>query len=679
MIPQTPGASTGNTNGRLGFEVQATAQGSRARAARFRTPLAPNGEVITPVFMPVGTLATVKAQTNDTLKNSGSQVLLANTYHLMLRPGAEVFRKMGGIHKFMKWSGSVLTDSGGYQIFSLAESLSISDDGARFQNHLDLGHVTLTPELSIDTQKAIGSDIMMVLDQCIPSTAERALAVEAMERTHRWAKRSLDARGDSPQALFGIVQGALFPDLRKQSAETITEMPFDGYAIGGLAVGESRQQREDFTEITTEFLPQDRPRYLMGVGTPIDLLEAVHRGVDMFDCILPTAFAQQGTAFTSRGRIDLRRAVYRLADDVLDPACSCPTCETHSRAYLHHLVRTKEILGWHLIGMHNLHFYHRLTAEMRGAILENRFEELYRRKREELVVVDGDNPVSRPVKKRTDPPLALGAFEVITSRQGFHHIRHKASGELMHPLTDPMTEARELYVEQSGLARQLADDTAGELVLWDVGLGAATNALAAIECFDECLGARTAVRPMRVVSFEIDLDALKLAAMHTDRFQYLKHPAPRALIENSSWRSRQTPLQWDLVLGDFAEKFVEAPSPDLVYFDPFSFKTDSPLWTPAFFEKLHQKLSAKPVLLFTYSSSTAIRARLLAAGFYVGRGRGTGAKGETTIALNQGALKAFPKDRLLGADWLEKWRRSDARELAQVEDARIRQHPQFVS
>jgi queuine tRNA-ribosyltransferase len=661
---------------RLQFEVQAKARRSQARAARFSTL---HGEVKTPVFMPVGTLATVKAQTNDSLLSSGSQVLLANTYHLMLRPGAEVFKRAGGIHRFMKWPGSVLTDSGGYQIFSLAESLAISDEGAKFQNHLDLGHVWLTPELSIETQKAIGSDIMMVLDQCIPSTAERALAVEAMERTHRWARRSLDARGDSPQALFGIVQGALFPDLRKQSAEAITAMPFDGYAIGGLAVGESRAQREDFTELTTEHLPQDRPRYLMGVGTPIDLLEAVHRGVDMFDCILPTAFAQQGTAFTSRGRIDLRRAVYRFAEDMLDPTCVCPCCKTHSRSYMHHLVRTKEILGWHLIGLHNLYFFHSLTAEMRKAIFEDRFEALYQEKRESLVIVDGDNPVSRPLKKRVDPPTTLGAFEVMTSRLGFSHIRHIVSGEMMHPLTDPMAEARELYVEQSGLARMLAEEGAEELVLWDVGLGAATNALAAVECFNECFDAKPSIRPMRLVSFEIDLDALKLASLHPDRFPYVRHPGPKALLENGAWRSRQTPLQWELVHGDFSKTFSDAPAPDLVYFDPFSFKTDSPLWTNELFARLQKKLSDKPVLLFTYSSSTAIRARLLAAGFYVGRGRGTGAKGETTIALNQAALASFPGDYLLGLEWLEKWRRSDARELAGVEDLRIRSHPQFVN
>src|SRR5882724_704958 len=289
---------------RLDFQLEATAAGSRARAARFRTQ---HNEVLTPTFMPVGTHASVRTQRRDDLLGCGVQVLLANTYHLLLRPGVELFEQFGGIHRFMNWPRSVLTDSGGFQIYSLPGSRSMQEDGAIFKSYVDGSTICLSPERSIATQKAIGADIMMVLDQCVPSTVEKDVARAAMELTHRWAERSLIARGDSLQALFGIVQGACYADLRVASARTVAQLPFDGFAIGGLAVGEKVGEREACTEVVTELLPRDRPRYLMGVGTPLDLLEAVHRGVDMFDCILPTSLAQQGLAFTSLGRRDLRR------------------------------------------------------------------------------------------------------------------------------------------------------------------------------------------------------------------------------------------------------------------------------------------------------------------------------------------------------------------------------------
>ena len=308
---------------RLDFKLERIASGSRARAARFKTA---HNEVLTPTFMPVGTHAAVRAQRREDVLESGAQVMLANTYHLMLRPGTEIFEKFEGIHRFMNWPRSVLTDSGGFQIFSLPGSRSIGEEGAEFTSYVDKTVMRLSPETSIAAQRAIGSDIMMVLDQCVPSTVEHGVARAAMELTHRWAKRSLAARGESRQALFGIVQGASYADLRVQSARAITEMPFDGYAIGGLAVGEGTDEREECTAIVTELLPQDRPRYLMGVGTTRDLLEAVHRGVDMFDCILPTALAKQGVAFTSMGRRDLRRAAYRDMDGPIDPACGCHTC-----------------------------------------------------------------------------------------------------------------------------------------------------------------------------------------------------------------------------------------------------------------------------------------------------------------------------------------------------------------
>lgn len=382
---------------RLNFQVEAQAENSRARAGRFTTL---HGEVLTPIFQPVGTQATVKGLTVESLKSVGSRMLLANTYHLLLRPGPEVFKKFGGIHRFMNWGGPVLTDSGGFQIFSLPHSRKIDEQGARFKSYVDGRDYLLSPEASIEMQKAIGSDVMMVLDQCIPSTSPHEIAKNAMNLTHRWAKRSLAARGDSPQSMFGIVQGACYPDLRKESAAQITDLPFDGFAIGGLAVGETKDQRDDFCELSASLLPQDRPRYLMGVGTPRDILEAVHRGVDMFDCILPTALAQRGTAFTSKGKFQLRRGVYKMAEEALDPNCDCVTCKTYSRAYLHHLTKADEMLGWKLLSKHNLSFYHRMMREIRESIFNNTFHEYYLARRTAWDQEDAENPSIPPKPKR---------------------------------------------------------------------------------------------------------------------------------------------------------------------------------------------------------------------------------------------------------------------------------------
>jgi len=380
----------------LGFQLEATAQGSRARAGRFRTQ---HNEVLTPLFMPVGTHATVRSQRVESLEASGSQILLANTYHLLLRPGLDVFRKMNGIHRFMNWNKSVLTDSGGFQIFSLPRSRKMTEEGAQFQSYIDGERILLTPELSIAAQQAIGSDIMMVLDQCVPGTVDHTEAKRAMELTTRWALRSLkahEAKHDSTQALFAIVQGACFNDLRSESAKQLTDLPFDGFALGGLAVGESKAQREDIAAFAAELLPAHLPRYLMGVGTPIDLLEAVHRGLDMFDCIMPTAMAQQGVVFTSRCRIDLRRGVYKFADERLDENCDCVTCENYSVAYLHHLVKAREVLGWQLLGLHNIHFYHQLMKNMRKHILQGTFEDYYKATKPWLEATDNLRPVQIP-------------------------------------------------------------------------------------------------------------------------------------------------------------------------------------------------------------------------------------------------------------------------------------------
>ncbi|MDQ3115295.1 MAG: tRNA guanosine(34) transglycosylase Tgt, partial [Verrucomicrobiota bacterium] len=425
------------TASRLNFRLEAEAAGSRARAATFRTL---HNEVLTPLFMPVGTKATVKAQLPRTLEEAGTQILLANTYHLLLRPGPEVFRRTGGIHGFMSWERSVLTDSGGFQIFSLPHSREMSEEGARFQSYLDGRTILLSPEVSIETQIAIGSDIMMALDQCIASTADEASARGAMEITHRWAARSLAARGDSPQSMFGIVQGALFKDLRRESAAALGEMAFDGFAIGGLAVGEGRNEREDICEFTAQLLPNDRPRYLMGVGTPLDILEAVHRGVDMFDCIMPTQLAQRGAVFTSRGFLQMRRGVYKFSNDKLDPECHCPTCARYSRAYLHHLTKASETLGWQLLGKHNIHFYHQLMRDIRASILEGRFGEFYREKRESLQESDREFPALRPKPARVKS-MSLGNYEVHIAHEGFASVRQVSSGEIMHMRTPPMEEA----------------------------------------------------------------------------------------------------------------------------------------------------------------------------------------------------------------------------------------------
>jgi queuine tRNA-ribosyltransferase len=379
----------------MDFRILNKASGTRARVTRFNTL---HGEVVTPIFMPVGTQATVKGLNVESLLAVGSNVLLANTYHLMLRPGVEVFKKFGGIHRFMNWNKPVLTDSGGFQIFSMENSRKISEQGAEFQSYVDGKRYLLSPEESMAVQNAIGSDIMMVLDQCVNSTCGFSEAEAAMQLTHRWAKRSLNARGESQQALFAIVQGACFPDLRRQSAETLCSMPFDGFAIGGLAVGESKTEREDFTELTAQLLPEDKPRYLMGVGTPLDILEAVHRGVDMFDCIMPSSIAKRGTAFTSKGKVHIYRGVYKLSEQPLDSECPCQTCKNYSRAYLHHLIKSDELLGWKLMAKHNLFFYHQVMLEIRAHIAADTFAEYYRTRRNDWLKGDEENPMNHPVR-----------------------------------------------------------------------------------------------------------------------------------------------------------------------------------------------------------------------------------------------------------------------------------------
>jgi queuine tRNA-ribosyltransferase len=664
---------------RLEFKLEATCSGSNARAARFTTR---HNEVLTPTFMPVGTHAAVRSQRREDLLEGGAQVLLANTYHLMLRPGLEIFEKFGGIHGFMNWPRSVLTDSGGYQIFSLPGSRTLCEDYAEFTSYVDNTRIRLSPERSVQAQRIIGADIMMALDQCVPSTVEHGIARGAMQLTHRWALRSLAARGDSEQALFGIVQGASYQDLRIESARAISEMPFDGYAIGGLAVGESRAQREDCTATVTELLPRDRPRYLMGVGTTRDLLEAVHRGVDMFDCILPTSLARQGVAFTSMGRRDLRRAAYRGMEGPIDPACGCYTCRTCSIAYLFHLQRVHETVGWQLLSLHNIHFYMQLMRTMREHILADTWLPFYQTQRNVLDARDSYGSPATHVTRAAQRKLKLrrGRYEVIV-RDDVGFIRDVTSGEVMHPGADPAHEACSLYIEQSRLLERLQSPSNEPVVVWDVGLGAAANAMAAIFAIE----AQPSIGPRRLVmiSFENDLDSLKLALDHMRWFKHLRHAAPRALLSDNRWTNSASSIDWLLLPGDFALRKFDAPAPDVIFFDPFSFRTDGALWTLAAFRELAALCSQKPAELYTYTYSTSVRAAMLAAGFYVAKGRATGPKAETTIALSPRAAAAPHSHHLLGAEWLSKWRRSDAQApFGSVEQddswrAAVLSHPQF--
>ena len=342
-----------------------------ARVGRIKTA---HGPIRTPAFMPVGTAATVKAMTPEAVAATGSDIILANTYHLMLRPGAERIERLGGVREFMNWPGPLLTDSGGFQVMSLAKLRQLSNDGVTFQSHIDGSRHSLTPERSVEIQHQLGSTITMVLDECLRYPATEADTAASLALTTAWAERSKAAFMERPgHGLFGIVQGGVFPDLRAESAEALCAMGFHGYAIGGLAVGEGQALMFDMVEATVPHLPEDRPRYLMGVGKPDDLVGAVGRGVDMFDCVLPTRSGRTAQAFTSRGTVNLRNARHGEDTRPLDEGCGCPACANYGRAYLHHLVKADEILGAMLLTWHNIHYYQSLMAALRGAIAEGRF------------------------------------------------------------------------------------------------------------------------------------------------------------------------------------------------------------------------------------------------------------------------------------------------------------------
>lgn len=357
----------------LRFELNASCPETGARAGRLTTA---RGTVETPVFMPVGTLGSVKGMGPHTLRELGAEIVLANTYHLHLRPGEDRVAKLGGLQQFTAWKGPMLTDSGGFQVFSLAELNQISEEGVKFQSHLDGSARFLSPETSMAIQNALGADIVMAFDQCPPSTASREAVVEATDRTTRWLDRCMAAFGREDQALFGIVQGGLHEDLRLAHVEEITARDLPGYALGGFSVGEAPSEMVELLQKVTPALPSDRPRYLMGVGTPRDLLEAVATGVDMFDCVLPTRNGRMGTVFTSEGRLNIKNARFAEDEGPLDPDCGCRTCTTYSRAYLRHLYISKEILSATALTEHNLFYYLNLMARIRQAIEAERFSEL---------------------------------------------------------------------------------------------------------------------------------------------------------------------------------------------------------------------------------------------------------------------------------------------------------------
>ena len=363
------------------FELLKKDDATKARRGRVTTG---HGVIETPAFMPVGTQGSVKGVSPRELRELEAQIILGNTYHLFVRPGLDVIRQVGGLHRFMNWDGPILTDSGGYQIFSLARLRKITEEGVQFQNHLDGSPAFISPEIAMEIQATLGSDIAMVLDECPPWPCEYEYAARSLEMTHRWAERCKDKaesgeRKPERQLIFGIVQGATFEELRRTSAQTLAGMEFDGYAIGGVSVGEPEPEMMSAVEWSEPHLPENKPRYAMGLGTPPQMLELVARGVDMFDCVLPTRLARNGTAFTEAGTLNFKNAEFTSQTGPLEEGCHCEACRGYSRAYLRHLIKAEEILGLRLLSIHNLHFYLNLMKRARSAIENGSFAEFRKR------------------------------------------------------------------------------------------------------------------------------------------------------------------------------------------------------------------------------------------------------------------------------------------------------------
>ena len=347
-----------------------------ARAGRIHTP---HGSIDTPIFMPVGTQASVKTLAPEELKEMGAGIILSNNYHLFLRPGSKLVKEAGGLHKFMNWDRAILTDSGGFQVFSLGDLRKISEEGVTFRSHIDGSKKFLSPEIATQSQMDLGADIIMAFDECVPYPADFKYTRESMELTLRWAQRCKDTMTNPNQGLFGIVQGGMYKDLRIECANRLVDMDFPGYAVGGLSVGEPKELMYEMLDITLEHLPQNKARYLMGVGTPDCLVEGVMRGIDMFDCVYPTRVARNGTAMTWNGRLVIKNAQYEHDFHPIDEHCNCYTCRNYSRAYIRHLVRVNEIFGLRLLTIHNLHFLIDFMRQMRQSIMEDRFPEFYRK------------------------------------------------------------------------------------------------------------------------------------------------------------------------------------------------------------------------------------------------------------------------------------------------------------
>ena len=352
------------------FKLITTDKNSNARAGELKTK---NNTIQTPVFMPVGTQASVKTLSSEDLKQIGFKIILANTYHLCLRPGIKTIAHFNGIHNFMHWDNSILTDSGGFQVFSLAKLRKITDNGITFQSHIDGSTHVFTPENVIDMQKSLGVDIIMVLDECIPYPCEKDYAKQSTKQTLAWAQRSKKHISSSDTCVFAIVQGGMYPDLRKHCAKQLVDLDFKGYALGGLSVGEEKFLMYEMIDSTKDILPQEKPRYLMGVGEPIDILEAVERGIDMFDCVMPTRNARNGCLFTGKGKLNIKNHAYILSDEKIDPNCNCYVCQNYSRGYLNHLYKANEILGLRLNTYHNLSFFYQLMKDIRHAIIDGTF------------------------------------------------------------------------------------------------------------------------------------------------------------------------------------------------------------------------------------------------------------------------------------------------------------------
>jgi queuine tRNA-ribosyltransferase len=620
--------------------------------------------------MPVATHAHVRNHEMWEIGKTGASICLSNTYHLLLRPGVDVFERFGGIHNFMKWTGGVLTDSGGFQIFSLPGERAITEEGARFKSPFDNHRHLLSPETSIQTQQAIGSDIMMVLDVCLPSTSPRDMTADAMNRTHRWALRSLAERNrkDTGQAAFAIVQGGVFADLRTESASFLTAHPFDGFAIGGLAVGESRELLYEMCMHTARQLPVTKPRYLMGVGTPIDLVECVNAGVDMFDCIVPSKMAQQKYAYTFEGQLRLTKSEYRLSDEPLDATCACPVCKTYTRGYLRHLAQGNHYLSDKLLGEHNLWHYAALMKRMRTAIIDGRWAEEYRTLRD-LLTPPSRLPRSTGVRQ--------GEFEVVTTRTGHRAVRHTGHGEVMHPV-GPWEESNRLYVDQLDLEKKLAVYNEQPLRILDVGLGAGANAIAALTRA-QAMGEKRQ-RGLEIVSLEIDITPMQLALADPEGFSWVapwKHAATK-LLEEHRWEEKS--LEWRLYVGDAVKLVKEVDGQfDLIFFDPFSPESNPTMWTVDFLRSIRSSSKYDGALLATYSAATPTRVSLLLAGFFVGQGWSTGTRTETTIAANRVELLREP----IGDRWLQRWQRSSSRhphgqELTPEIEQAVLEHPQFT-